>query len=281
MSIYSPVTVLSYNICFQAMTHNATGSAWELGNKCTYIGHSKLTICANHMAEAIDAIPASLNVASFDFVGLQEASRWYLLQQNATETLNKMQVVGSKEGRSEMATFYNGTRYRLDNHYFGSFDTDRPFQILLFKNLFDTSGTIFINAHNPHGYSFDGMQGILSTAIKAMDLASAEKQYRIIAVGDFNETGWDWNTGKMKQKTWTPFYDNGVKIKTSISIDEAVYSCCQANGDWSDSNGGIAKGSRGGDYIFDSKNAAKIIIPSAYNPKVLQSDHLPVVALLT
>jgi len=46
--------VLSYNICFQTMTHNATGSAYTLGQNCTYLAGSRLTICAKNMAQMIE-----------------------------------------------------------------------------------------------------------------------------------------------------------------------------------------------------------------------------------
>jgi len=43
-----------YNICFQTMTHNATGSAYTLGQNCTYLPGSRLTKCASNMAQMIE-----------------------------------------------------------------------------------------------------------------------------------------------------------------------------------------------------------------------------------
>lgn len=271
--------ILSYNISFQAMTHYSRGTAGPLGQKCTPIGNSKVTICAKNMADMIEGIPAAMQVPSFDFIGLQEASRWLFLRDIASTTLKQMEAVGSKEGRSEMVSFYDGNRYKLKNYHFGDLSTDRPYQILIFENLFDNSGTIFINVHNAHRFSFTDVQHQLGAAIKSMYISSIDKQYRIIAVGDFNEAGWDWGTGSMYQKSWTPFIDDN--ISTSISIAKPVFSCCKSDGNWSNGSGGIAKGSRGGDYIFDSKNAANILVPPNYDPTSLQSDHLPVAALLS
>lgn len=271
------IAVLSYNICFQAMTNYSGGSASELGRKCTYIRNSRLTICGNNMATMIDAIPASMNIPALDFVGFQEASRWKELQGDATGTLNKMQAIGSKEGRSEMVSFYDGAKYTLTKQYFGRFLIDRPFQILFFKSNAVDNGVIFINAHNPHGYSFCKMQAALSSAIENR-ITDEEKKYQIIAVGDFNETSWDWQSNSMKQNSWTPFSE--LNLFTSISVGAPVFSCSQADGVWSDGQGGIRKGSRGGDYIFSSGAAADIKVPPAYDPKLLQSDHLPIVAIV-
>ena len=42
----------------------------------------------------------------------------------------------------------------------------------------------------------------------------------------------------------------------------------------------LAQGDRAGDYVFDSAGPAADRIPPNYPPDKLQSDHLPVVALL-
>lgn len=274
----NPITVLSYNISFEAMTNNSHGSAGALGKKCTCIGNTKLTKCAKNMADMIDGIPASIGMSSIDLVGLQEASRWYLLQSAATNTLAKMEVINTKSGRSEMASFYNDERYTLIKESNGEFIRDRPFQILVLKEKTSDRGVIFINTHNPHGYTFNSVQHHLSKNIAALYLTDDEKKYQIIVVGDFNETGWDWQTGDLKSKDWKPFQDAG--ISKDVAIKNVVFSCCQADGIWSDGQGGIRKGSRGGDYIFNSTSPANIGVPKSYNVTKLQSDHLPIIAVL-
>ncbi|MEH6535420.1 MAG: hypothetical protein V7719_03430 [Psychroserpens sp.] len=270
--------VLSYNISFQAMTHYSGGSAGALGRKCAYIGDTKLTICGQNMAHMIDGIPKAINASELDLVGCQEASHWYLLQVAAKNTLKKMGNVHSKSGRSEMASFYNDNRFSLTDEFKGEFKEDRPFHILILKEKNTDGGVIFINVHNPHGYTFDKLQKYLSNILKGLCLRDSEKKYRIVAVGDFNETGWDWNTDNMSQNEWAPFED--AEIDTQIAINNFVYSCCQADGEWSDGQEGVLKGSRGGDYIFDSKEPANTLIPPNYDASVLQSDHLPVLGLL-
>lgn len=69
-------------------------------------------------------------------------------------------------------------------------------------------------------------------------------------------------------------------IATEIALVDTPYTCCQSDGDWSDGAGGVSRGKRGGDYIFDSQAPAQIIIPPNYDPRFLCSDHLPVIATL-
>lgn len=272
----SPVLVLSYNICFQAMTNHSSGSARNLGAKCVYHHGSKLTICGSNMAHMIEAIPASLQVSSFDFIGFQEASHWDRLPVEAPSTLGKMTCVHSREGRSDMASYFDGNKYKLVKKFTGEFKTDRPFQILVFKHTFDNSGTIFLNAHCPHGYTFAQMQTHHSNAVQGK-LTDEEKKYRIIAVGDYNETSWSWKNKDMDDKQWQPFATD--IISTTISLKKPIISCSM-DGKWSNAIMGDY-GMRGGDYVFDSKNPAVLQIPPKYPYDAYLSDHLPVVALLS
>lgn len=282
------VTVLSYNVSFEAMTNRNHGSAGTLGAKCVPVSPgSRLTICAQNMANTIDKAASSLGVPDLDFVGLQEASRWGELQKAAKNSLSKMTAIGNVQGYTEIVTFYNNTKYKLSKAYARGYDKDRPFQITVFKNVFDSSGTIFINTHNPHGYPFNSMSTELTKAAQIMNLSDQEKKYRIIMTGDFNDTGWHELSTKGHITPWTPFsykdsYGTQITyIDTKVSISNTpVYTCCQPDGNWDDGSGHIARGWRGGDYIFDSKTAANIQVPPGYTPLNLQSDHLPVVAVL-
>jgi endonuclease/exonuclease/phosphatase family metal-dependent hydrolase len=305
------IAVLSYNICLEAMTHNADGkrmhgSAVELGNLCTGPKHG-LTKCAQNMATAIDLMPATLGVSNFDLVGFQEASRGSLLQKAAGATLDKLTPVFSKATNSEMASFYDGQKFDLSHQILAQFSDqsqDRPFQILVLNRKGTSDGVIFINCHCPHAgaenlahpkkltYSdFKAIAFDVGAALKTLSLSTSEQAYRIVAVGDFNETGWNWGASVVTPNHWTPFSDAG--ISTSISIDPTPFTnppkgvrlrlrtCCMGDGQWTDANGDLKEGSRGGDYIFDSVAPAPAQIPSI-NAKSfnLCSDHLPVVALM-
>jgi hypothetical protein len=282
VAITNNVLVLTYNVSFQAMTNSSQGTAGPLGKKCTCAGGVKtkncLTICACNMAAMIEGVPASLKRTYIDFAGLQEANRSDVLQKAAPNTLGKMTRIASEVGNMKMASFYNPGRYSLLKKHAGSFWKTRPFQILVLKHSFDSSGTIFINNHCPHNFSVNSLEKELSKALTAMKLSQAEKQYRIIAVGDFNETFWDRTKGKMKQYSWTPF--GGAGIPTKIEVGNFVCSCCMSDGNWDNGHGRIVKGSHDTDFIFDSKAPAHIQFPPNYDPDKLMSDHLPVVAEL-
>ncbi len=283
------ITVLSYNICLEAMTNNKdntlnpnTHTAVPLGKKCVPVSPgSKLTVCAKNMADMINGLASSLKVNCLDFVGIQEASRWDELMKAADSSLNEMGFEHSKANNTELVSFYNKNRFDLVHSIKESFSTDpnRPYQILIFKEKNAEGGIVFINVHNPHSFPFTSMQTDFSNELKKLsNLTSEEKQYPIIAVGDFNETGWDWSSNSLSPKSWKPFSDAG--IETEISIDNPPFSCCQSDGIWDDGNGGFRKGSRGGDYIFYSESPAKPQVPPNYDTSSLKSDHLPVVAVL-
>lgn len=284
--------VLSYNICFQAMENSPQGSAKILGGKCQKIApvfnNEKFTQCAANMAKAIELFPASVNRTGYDLVGLQEANRSQSLAVAAQNTLHQMgsyltENSFTENGRSQMvymASFYDKAKYNKIYEYGGHF-TNQParlFQILVFKNNFDASGTIFINVHSPHGFTFAHIETDLSAALATLNLSDDEKQYRKIAVGDFNETGWDWAKMQMNQTVWTPFSG----ISDTLKIGNFVQTCSKDDGNWADANGNLdLTGTRGGDYIFDSKQAAIIATPANYDPTTLKSDHLPVMAELS
>lgn len=309
--------VLSYNICFEAMTNSHHGAS--IGLECTYLDpiNRDITFCGVNIATMIDKVPKSMQYTNFDFVGLQEASKCSELIKYASNTIGVASmgmVLSSAKGSStvvdsnvikyvgaSMASFYDKSKYTLiDNRcsQFRNRDQTRPFHILLLKEIATNEELIFINVHTPHGgnenlnypghyySSFEAVEFDLSAEAKYLTTFDATKNYRIIMTGDFNETGWDWSTNNMKTKTWSPLKSAG--IMTSVSISQFVFSCSKDNGDWEKANG-----QRGGDYIFDSYAAAVINYPSIYNffapgtfnnpadkKSHLQSDHLPVVAEL-
>ena len=277
--------VLSYNISFEAMTNNPGGSAGVLGAKCLPVApKSRLTICAKNMAEMIDHIPSSLGMSNFDFVGMQEASRWDEMQK-VSKTLSALTPYGSQYGRSEMVTFYDSSKYQLDKDVHSGFEYDRPLQILVLSNINDKGGVIVINAHCPHhlpnsykDYTFTEFAKHTSSELAQLSLTADEKSYRIVAVGDFNETCWDRIKSKLEPKHFKPF--EGAGVDTEISIKDTPFTCCQGNGVWENSSGKMIYGWRGGDYIFDSQQAADAQVPSVYPTDKLLSDHLPVIAIL-
>ncbi|APX10964.1 endonuclease/exonuclease/phosphatase family protein [Tateyamaria omphalii] len=278
--------VLTYNVCWEAMTHTSgRGSCGPMCQACPIVpGHEKLTECALNMAHCIDGLPSRLGVPNYAFVGLQEASRFWELTYHAPRTLGRMEAVHGKSRQETIACYYDPERYYLAHEPIESaLSGGRPFQILICAETEGDGGVIFVNVHNGHGreYGFDLLTEKLSEAIQWRTLSEAERAYRVIVTGDFNEAGWDWSRGVLTTRSWRPFAQADIQTEVHIGPDQP-FSCCQNNtgGNWNAPGGGIAKGNRAGDYVFDSHAPAKVQIPPSFDPAYTQSDHLPVMALL-
>ena len=151
-------------------------------------------------------IPANLkNVSNFiekygpyDFVGLQEATNWSIIQKN-TPVLRKMTAIAYKEDFDEIVTFYDTYKYQLDdneNKLFGHMaDINRPISILFFRD-----NLCIINLHAGH-YSLDKngnkikdiyklnyyIKRILSKNKHKDKFMEKLQSYDIIMMGDFND----------------------------------------------------------------------------------------------
>jgi hypothetical protein len=142
------------------------------------------TTCLKNVATFID------NNGPYDFVGLQEATNWMIIQQIST-VLNNMNAVFHKPGKEDIVTFYE-KKYQLD-------DTDatiscqmensgRPILILFFKQKI-----CVINIHAGHKNDIFNFDKYLSAALNSPTYLSSIqtflnklKTYNIIMLGDFN-----------------------------------------------------------------------------------------------
>ncbi|MEM7498718.1 MAG: hypothetical protein AAF371_12085 [Pseudomonadota bacterium] len=278
--------ILTYNVCWQAMTNSCGNSPVcdvDMCRNCPPVAtDAKLTRCALNTAHCIDALPERLGHPGYAFVGLQEASRFWKLQEYAPRTLGRMEVAHGRSAHETIACFYDGDTFALAHQPVESrFSHGRPFQILVCAEKAGSGGVIFVNIHNGHGAQHDMryLADHLGPAIAALPLSPAEKAYRIVVTGDFNEAGWDWHSGTLTTPRWKPFESAGIDTSVSISATPP-FSCCQSDGDWRAPGGGIARGQRAGDYVFDSAATADVQIPPSYDPSYTQSDHLPVMAVL-
>ena len=111
------ILVLTYNICFGCMTNNPstniTGSA--IAKQCS--GEDG-ELCFNNLRKTLENIKTGRNGRQFDFIGLQEASRFKLIAK--FQVLNNMNYVHTHSGREESVIFYNPTRFKLPR-YIGLF----------------------------------------------------------------------------------------------------------------------------------------------------------------
>ncbi|UIJ70828.1 hypothetical protein [Aurantimonas sp. HBX-1] len=269
--------VLSYNVCWEAMSHR---DSLPLGRLCTFVpGAPHLTRCAVNVSQCIDAMPDALGMDGFDFIGLQEASNWYEWRAYAPRTLLRMAAVHSESRHELMVSYYDDGRYDLSHEpVCGNVGGGRPFQILVCAARQGGGGVIFINIHAGHHQDFGFLAGALGAAAAPLPLTAAEKAYRIIVVGDFNEADWNWHARRLNVTSWQPLAAAG--IAAAVQVGTTPFTCCKSDGNWQAPGGGLATGDRAGDYVFDSVAPTACQIPPNYLPGSLQSDHLPVLAVL-
>ena len=146
---------------------------------------SKLTLCAKNIAQLLEKT-ATDPAVSLDFISFQEAARWKELVKNTPKSLQKMSYDVQKAGSEEIITFFNSNKYTLKRSIKSSFTKGRPFQILIFKEKL-----IYINLHLGHHKTKAYLTTKLSNALLQNIPKKSERQslknYRIIAVGDFND----------------------------------------------------------------------------------------------
>lgn len=258
--------ILSYNICWECMSHSTKrGSARQLGALCTWDGpiEDSTTMCARNMAADIDTIPSLSGFANYDLVGLQESSHWRALQRAAQGSLAQLQPVSHKSKDEFIVSFYDSSRYSLSQHIPGEFAPGRPFQISIFNE-----DLIFVNLHFDNGPSDMALvEEALSTALQAaVPERAGLNDDRIIVCGDFNLAVAD---------SLMPF--KGAGINTVCHLATPPITCCSNDVPW---KAGTAGRKAPGDLIFDSRTVARPTVPSTYDAKLPQSDHLPVVAIL-
>ena len=267
--IKNPLVVLSYNICWECMTHSSQGTAGSLGAKCNFIDAplNQTTLCAKNMAQLIEAIPGQSRIKGYDFIAFQEAARWEQIKKHAPNSFQNLKGEAFKRNVDEFVTFYDQTKYTLKHRIDDGFrPNSRPFQILVFKE-----NIIFVNLHNCHGacVSESFIDSHLSRALMAnlnpTQIASLQS-FRIIIAGDFND-----HQAGGKIKSFQPFKTAG--LNTTVSMKNHLDTCCSTSTPWT--------GSMGGDYIMDSESGSQISIPESYDKTKPHSDHLPVLGILT
>ena len=272
----SAIKVLSYNVCWECMSHSSTGTAGLLGETCTWTtkNNVKITICGNNIAKQIDNISHHYGAdIPFDFVGLQEAKNWENLQQ-VSKALKNLKVVPYK-----VVSFYDGNKYNLQKTINTEFEPGRPIQILIFKE-----GIIFVNLHAPHlkkgslrQYIEDKLSSALISKLTNTEIG-ALKNFRIIVVGDFNDHSSSLYNDNLNGQYFVPFRKAHLLTPVFFSPDkkEEILSCCKTAIPYPKPPKFTS------DYIFDSKpksefKSVRLKVPSNYDYDLPSSDHLPII----
>ncbi|MDJ0824818.1 MAG: hypothetical protein QNJ16_04880 [Rhodobacter sp.] len=295
--------VMSYNICWDCQSPpGATAVVGRgLSGKCYVtpeprVDGQRSTLCAEHMGAAIDGFPALYGAANYDFVGLQEASNWEILQDWAKGTLGKLEGFGWKDNRNaQIATFYDPAKYDLVDTINGDLRWGRPMQISVFRVQADGSHIVFVNLHNCHRRDrcyFDYITERIGhhvndhiTKTGRTSLRGIFAEARVIMVGDFNEADFPYadEHGFMPGPiTFDPLADVDAgqygPITTQAKLAASPISCCATHIPWKCY--GHSSQCRPGDYVFDSVRAVTSEVPRSYDVNLVQSDHLPVIGVL-
>jgi hypothetical protein len=281
--------VLTYNICWQAMSNTAAGSTPELGEKCVKLADGT-TICMRNLIDFIE----DHDHIKFDIIGLQESNRYRTIIKHSN-TLKKLNYVVHSSEVEDIVTFYN-PEFKLEALYVGDFNDGRPFQILVFDQM------VVVNLHYNHSQSipeleiklshgFDKLHRDNKTTHKPGKLKlTLEEQTAIydslitdkrplVLLGDFNMKGY-------KTKfACAPFSKSNAAENSKykqhlkplmVATKSLVKSCCskKAIADKFDYT-------LSGDFVLSSRPPTINKVPKSYDYSSLISDHLPVMASIS
>jgi hypothetical protein len=237
--------ILSFNVSWESMTGKK--SEWGLCNNKTDRSNPKHYMnCINNVANLID------DNGDYDFVSLQEAANYKKIIDNS-KILKKMNNHVGISGKEEIVTFWN-EKYKLLNYIDGDFESGRPYNILIFRQL------IIINVHLGH-YNKEILYNKLRKPIGNINMYNGFKPKRIIMMGDFNGELQKYFGSKLKLNQYT-FYIN----------KKIILTCCS----------NIAKENKYTqqvDHIIDTKKAP--VTYTIEQDDLLRSDHLPIFALIS
>ena len=286
------IKVYSWNICFGCMDSSITHldrTTQTLAREC-----AKKNNC-------IENVIKQLSKYQYDFIGLQEATKWNVIYTELIKKYPSYRFTQHKSGPEDMITIYDTNRFKLDNVRCSEFEPGRPFQILYLTERTTLEKFILINLHAPH-YHSSGMGKLIhfiSNNLKDayinirdnINLPDIEKlrlsdiskyindnasQFNVIILGDFNDEG---------EKYWSKlrlFNDSDLLIKniTVTSTTEPPKTCCVGS---SRIRTAIGQDWRFGDYILIDtvkmdyiRNNVIPQDPRFYTKEFITSDHLPV-----
>lgn len=293
----SPITVLSYNVCWGCMAANETSendiTAQPLAKRCKGKKAETCThVCLNNVVSNIN------NAGDIDLLGLQEATGWHEIY----EKMRKPHLgfvhhnTETGFGSVQFATFYNSRKFKLLAFKVGDLvaGEGRPYHILFLEKLDTHSKFIVINIHSSHHKKYDddisaalsnrlelcvdcrcadNKQWINTEKLAATDLSEMfREEFHIIFMGDTNDHG--------KSNLWKGFhpFTHPALVKYKVQATKMPpKTCCLISR--------YGPYSHYGDYILISKNLEYLvenIIPEyarndASNPA---SDHLPVLSVI-
>jgi hypothetical protein len=278
--------VLTYNICWQAMSNIAAGSTSLLGEKCVKNADGT-TLCMRNLIDFIE----DHDHIKFDIIGLQESNRYKTIIKYSN-TLKKLNYVVHRSGPENITTFYNPS-FKLEALYVGEFNAGRPFQILVFDQL------VVVNLHYNHSQSVDLLENVLSNGFNKLHKADSDTKLKLeeqvdiyesmisntrplVLLGDFNMKYYKkvFKCEPFKQskaaKEYTKTNTNKNLKQLVVSTESLVKACCSDKSSPDKFNYGLS-----GDFVLSNCPPTINKIPEGYDYSSLISDHLPVMTVIS
>lgn len=251
------LTVISYNVSWEAMTSNTSGqfklcTADGLGE-----GICKLNILSN--------ISSNIKKYNPDLVTFQEASEHLDIIELFDPNIYETHI--NTSGKETMLTLWNKKKFTIVKSYDSEFEEGRPFTIIVLQNNRSKKNIALINLHAGHKFDtritiFD----IINNFIKKSVMLTIKKLVsRVIMSGDFNR-----NVYEDDSSSYTVKFTQEFILKR---FPHNKQTCCSA----------IGYGHKYVyDHILDSKTfiSKKILGNSVKNYKIPSSDHILIIAKL-
>ena len=244
------LTILSYNICWEAITS---------------FNNDKYSICNNNYCKYNILSNIKINVEKYfpDFITFQEASEENDIIQ--LFNLNLYDYFINKSGNEIMLTLWNKQKFKLINSYYSEFEIGRPFAIFIFFDIYNNKNISLINLHAGHLVNTqETIFNIINDFIKLNINSILKKSIsRLIMSGDFNRDIYKDDTSDYIVK-----FSKKFKLFRFLSKKK---TCCDING---------INFENIYDHIIDSNNKIiKKILPVLHkNYKLPSSDHIMIIA---
>lgn len=242
------VNILSYNVSWEAMTSNTSGS---------------LKLCTNGICKTniLDNIAFNIKKYKPEFAFFQEAAEHNDIIELFDDTYDNFVNTSGKE---IMLSIWNNKKFSLIKAINGEFEEGRPFAIIIVKNNKNNKNIALINLHAGHlSNTQKTIFDIINNSIKKELSYTIKKSItRVIMSGDFNRDVYEDNTSDYIIKFIDIF-----KLK---KIQNNKHTCCSVLGYGHKFNY---------DHVLDSKAIIikKILGNSVKNYKYPASDHVLIV----
>jgi endonuclease/exonuclease/phosphatase family metal-dependent hydrolase len=251
------LTILSYNICWEAMTSVGKGNF----QKCIKDQLNKNGICKNNI---ISNIKNAIKVYNPDIIGIQEAADYESILKNINLSIYDYHV--NKSGPEYMLTCWSKLSFDIIDIFSYEFSEGRPFCLLFMHSKKTDEIICIINIHA--GHKEDTQDSIFDKINKVIKNIPENVTYgpkaveRVIMLGDFNRNVYLDKTSKYKIKM------NHQKFKL-IREQMESNTCCSMDGYTHKHNY---------DHILDSKgNVKRTLLNKEAYYKIPSSDHVLII----